>query len=349
VKRHDGKLSEVYSPTRPENALEISDLAVSDSSEPLTAAEEEPDANDANVSQMEPDDTDVADENATDEITRPPARKYVLTAIAFWGVILLGAVLRFWGLGDKPLHHDESMHAYYSLQLLYNNIENWAACANGSISCYTYSPLLHGPFQFHAIAFVYLIAQWLGASDHGVNNFTARIVAATLGTVMIALPYFLRDYLGRLGAWLAAFLIAISPSLVYFSRFTREALYMACFTLLLVVATGRYVRDRKIRWLVLGAVAFSLAYATAEATFLTIAIFGSFLGAVVAWELGKRRTLRSQVGAEAPWRKYLPETGGPVAVALYFLIFLPIAKVGLSVLNTLSVYISNLNNIPRTD
>ena len=49
------------------------------------------------------------------------------------GVILLGAVLRFWGIGDKPLHHDESMHAFFSLSF---------ARAPAS---YEYDPLLHGP------------------------------------------------------------------------------------------------------------------------------------------------------------------------------------------------------------
>jgi len=43
----------------------------------------------------------------------PPTREQLLTWIPFWAVILLGAILRFWGLGDKPLHHDESLHAYF--------------------------------------------------------------------------------------------------------------------------------------------------------------------------------------------------------------------------------------------
>ena len=41
-----------------------------------------------------------------------PTREQILLWAPFWGVIILGAVLRFWGLGDKPLHHDESLHAY---------------------------------------------------------------------------------------------------------------------------------------------------------------------------------------------------------------------------------------------
>lgn len=295
-------------------------------------------------------DVDEDDENSEDEQPRrrifsPPTRSQILTWLPFWGIILLGAILRFWGLGDKPLHHDESLHAYYALQLMKNDFQNWLSCFNNlSGGCYTYDPLLHGPFQFHAIALVYQISQWLHAPDHGVNTTTVRIAAATLGTVIVGLPYFVRDYLGRIGALLASFFLAISPSMVYFSRFAREDIYLVCFTLLMVVSVARYVRDRKMRWLVLAAAAFSLAYATAEATFLTIAVFGSFLGALVVWELGKQWPLRSRVNSETAFRKYVPETYGPVAVALYFLIFLPIAKVALGLLEALSLYITNPKN-----
>ena len=83
----------------------------------------------------------------------PPSRDQLLLWVPFGAIILLGAILRFWGLGDKPLHHDESLHAYYSLQLMHN-MENWATCFSPTVSCYQYNPLLHGPFQFHPIAFV---------------------------------------------------------------------------------------------------------------------------------------------------------------------------------------------------
>src|SRR5437660_3287287 len=124
----------------------------------------------------EVEDTPV-DEAASEPLKRwrfiPPTREQLLVGGAFWGVILLGAILRFWGLGDRPLHHDESMHAYFSLQLMLNP-------AN-----YHYDPLLHGPFQFHIIALVYKVAQLLGVYDNGVNNFTARFAAASLGTVIV--------------------------------------------------------------------------------------------------------------------------------------------------------------------
>src|SRR5450759_3273660 len=129
-------------------------------------------------------DLDISTEDEDDEQPRrrifsPPTRQQVFDWLPFWGVILLGAILRFWGLGDKPLHHDESLHAYYSWQLMLN-MQHWTWCINPPVSnpgysCYAYNPRLHGPFQFHAIALVYSISHLLGAPDNGINTFTVRI------------------------------------------------------------------------------------------------------------------------------------------------------------------------------
>jgi uncharacterized protein (TIGR03663 family) len=276
----------------------------------------------------------------------PPTRDQLLTWIPFLGVILLGAVLRFWGLGDKPLHHDESLHAYYSLQL-FNNMAHWTWCINPppqGYNCYTYTPLLHGPFQFHFIALVYKISQLLGAPDNGVNTTTVRILAATLGSAIVALPFFLRVYLGDVGAWLACLLLAVSPSMVYFSRFAREDIYMAFFTLLMVVGIARYVHTRKMRWLVVAAAGFSFSYATKEATFLTILVFGSFLGALIAWELGSKVLLRSRFNQESRIAAWLPRTYAPVAVALYFVIAGIAAKYLFAWIKSVSIYITTTAN-----
>lgn len=196
-----------------------------------------------------------------------------------WGFIfltLLGGALRFWDLGLKPLHHDESMHAYFSMLLF----ENPAS--------YRYNPLLHGPFQFHAIAYVYYIANHLGVADGGVNDVTARTAAAILGSAMIPMCYFLRKWLGNVGALLAAFLLAVSPIFVYYSRFTREDIYFASFTFATVVAFFKFCEERRLRWLLICVGAFVFAYATKEAAFFNIAIFGGILGGFLAWELGSR-------------------------------------------------------------
>lgn len=253
-----------------------------------------------------------------------PTREQLLRWAPFWGIILLGAILRFWALGDKPLHHDESLHAYYSWQLLLN-IEHWTWCINPPASdpgytCYAYNPLLHGPFQFHAIALVYRISQLLGAPDNGINTFTVRIPAATLGTLIVGLPYFLRDYIGKWGAWLACLMLAVSPSMVYFSRFAREDIYFAAFTLVMVVGVARYVRDRKMRWLLVGAAGFALAYATKEAIFLEMLIFGGFLGALIVWELGLKLPLWSRQDNVSFSSGLLPRTFAPLFVLVYLIV-----------------------------
>lgn len=274
---------------------------------------------------------------------KPPTREQLLRWAPFWGVILLGAILRFWGLGDKPLHHDESLHAYYSWQLLMN-LEHWSWCispppSNPNYVCYTYNPLLHGPFQFHFIALVYKISQLVGAPDNGISTTTVRIPAALLGTLIVGLPYFLRDYLGRWGALIASFLLAVSPTLVYFSRFAREDIYFACFTLVMIVGVARYVRDRKMRWLVIASAGFALAYATKEAIFLEILIFGAFFGALLVWELGLRLPLRARLSngsSSGAFGALLPRTFAPLFVVVYFAIAGIAGKLLLNWINALA-------------
>jgi uncharacterized protein (TIGR03663 family) len=281
---------------------------------------------------------------------RWPTRGQIVAWLPFWAVMLLGAVLRFWDLGAKPLHHDESLHAYFALQqVLHNTFWQWSSCASGAnTNCYQYNPLMHGPFQFHAIALVYQIGQWLGAADNGVNTTTVRIMAALLGSVLVCLPYFLRDYLGRMGAWLACLFLAVSPTMVYFSRFAREDIYMACFTLLMVVAVGRYIRERKIGWLLLAAAGFALSYATSEATFLTIAVFGSFLGALIVWEAGSKAAWRARL-ANQNVARFLPRTFAPLALLGYFLLGGVVAKIALAQLEQLSTYINTHTNVADAD
>jgi len=288
------------------------------------------------------DDSEAAVDPSLQRRFFPPSREQMWTAVAFWGIIFVGAILRFWGLGDKPLHHDESLHAYFALQLMHNNMENWRACIGTPVNvCYRYDPLTHGPFQFHIIALIYQVSQWLGVYDHGVNTVTVRIAAASLGTVIIGLPYFLRDYIGKIGAWLACFLLAISPSMVYYSRFAREDIYMACFTLLLVVAVGRYVQTRHARWLIIAALAFTLSYATKEATFLTIAVFGSFCGALLLWELGTSWSLKRKDSLpSAGLVRFMPRTGAAIFVLAYFIVLGAIGKWFFGFLKNLSILIT---------
>ncbi len=167
-------------------------------------------------------------------------------------VVAIAAALRFWDLGLKAIHHDESLHATYS----------WYFAHLAPI--YKHDPLMHGPFQFHAMALVFKL---IGDSD-----YTARIPAALSGTALVATPLLLRRWLGSIGTIVATVFLAVSPAVLYYSRFAREDIHIALWTVLLFIGVWRYRDDGRDRWLVLTAAGLALSFATKESAYLTAAI-----------------------------------------------------------------------------
>ena len=103
----------------------------------------------------------------------------------------------------------------------------------------------------------------------GDSDFTARLAPALMGTAMVAMPYFLREQLGRVAAFTAAVLLAIGPSYLYFSRFAREDIYFASISFALLVVVFRFL-DRPRRWqpAAIGAL-IALGFATKETMYIT--------------------------------------------------------------------------------
>jgi uncharacterized protein (TIGR03663 family) len=187
-------------------------------------------------------------------------------------VVLVAAALavRLIALGDRPFHHDESQDAYFS----------WILRTHGD---YEYQPILHGPLRFYLTAAVFLI--------FGDSDATARLAPALMGTALVPLPYLLRDELGRVGAFAAATALAFGPSFLYFSRFAREDIYVACITLALLVAVFRFLARPGPRLpAVIGAL-LALSFATKETTFITVFVAGTFFLAVLAHPVWRRAVL----------------------------------------------------------
>jgi uncharacterized protein (TIGR03663 family) len=245
---------------------------------------------------------------------------------AYFAIFALAAFLRLWDLGAKPLHHDESLHAYYSWQFLLNP------------SGYQYNPLLHGPFQFHIIPLFFVLGHLFGLSDNGVNDFTVRLLPALMGLAMVAMPYGLRRQLGHWGALAMALLLAVSPTFVYYSRFVRDDIYVTCFTLLIVVAAVQYSQTHRLAWLLTAVAALILSYTAMENTFFIIAIFGSFLVGLLLWDLGP--AVGAQMRAFAVRDR--PLAGRVFLLAPAILLLSIIALVGLHWMNQLSATINTL-------
>ncbi|HEU0167293.1 MAG TPA: flippase activity-associated protein Agl23, partial [Chloroflexota bacterium] len=197
----------------------------------------------------------------------PQLPRFTVEQIAWFFLVAAAFVMRIWNVGARAMHHDESMHAFYSWQLM----------TGGG---YKYDPMLHGPFIYHAHALMMFL---FGASDT-----SARLTAVVCGTGVVLATWWLRPWLGKLGAFLAGIFFTISPSFLYYSRFTREDIYVTFFTFLMVVGMFGWIKWRKPACMVLLFCATALAFATKESTFITLFMFGTFLTIVLAWENAER-------------------------------------------------------------
>ena len=178
----------------------------------------------------------------------------------YGGLLPLAALMRLWDLGSRAVHHDESLHAFYAWNLY---------SGNG----FQHNPMMHGPFQMEATAAAFYL--------FGDSDYTARLLYALAGTALVGLPFFLRSRLGRLGALFVSVLLAFSPTMLYFSRFARNDILMAVWTLGLVISMWRYLDEGKSRYLYIGAALLALAFATKETAYMVTAILGLYLAVVV--------------------------------------------------------------------
>ncbi|MFN0120096.1 MAG: flippase activity-associated protein Agl23 [Blastocatellia bacterium] len=211
-------------------------------------------------------------DSAHDPIPETPAEyprgAYLASVIAFALALLAGIFLRFYLLEIKPFHHDESVNSYFLLDLVNHGK-------------YKYNPdNYHGPTLYYfALAAVKLF---------GMNDVALRLTPALSGILTIVLIWPLRRLLGLVGAPVAAWMIALSPGLVYFSRdFIHESSF-GLFSLGMVVGAWRYAESKKFFWMVLFAVSAGLLFATKETAIITAVVL--VLAAICAgvWDVGRR-------------------------------------------------------------
>ena len=198
-------------------------------------------------------------------------------ALLLVGLLLALLLTRFWDLGTRAMHHDESMHAKYAWDTYRGNF-------------YKYNPLLHGPFQFFAVAASF----WL----LGATEATARAVPAAFGIALVLLIFAWRRQLGTLGLLFTVAIITFSPAFTYFARFLREDTYVTTWTMLLAIGLVNYIATHRRAWLYAAAVGAAFAFTTKETTYITLFIFGTFILANLALEWWRRRQARQRSGSE---------------------------------------------------
>lgn len=142
-------------------------------------------------------------------------------------VILLAGVLRFVNLDYKVLHHDEGVNHFFLQNLI----------RQGS---YKYDPTnYHGPTLYFLSQ---PLAKW--ADRNGLMRPAAmRVITASFGLAVIALCYGLRGRLGEEAALAGAALLAVSPGMVFISRYYIHEMILVCASLALLVCIFMFWDD----------------------------------------------------------------------------------------------------------
>ncbi|HUU75606.1 MAG TPA: flippase activity-associated protein Agl23 [Methanoregulaceae archaeon] len=165
-------------------------------------------------------------------------RKWFSFRNLFLIIFLIGFFVRFFALDLKLLHHDEAIHAWFSYELV----------TNGS---YTYDPMYHGPLLYYLTAGMFYL--------FGQSDLVARILPALFGAAIIPLVYaiYRLGYLDKKQTLIAGLFVAISPDLVYFSRFLRHDIFQLFFTFLILVALLYYLDRGQLRYALIAGVAIA--------------------------------------------------------------------------------------------
>jgi len=196
-----------------------------------------------------------------------------ICAIVFILAVIVAVWLRFDQIGLKPFHHDEGVMSHFLINL----------ADNGD---YKYNPdNYHGPTLYYFA----LVARRV----FGANDFALRFTPALFGVLTVLMVWLLRKHLGSVGTPVAAFLMALSPGLVYFSRDFIHEMSFGCFSLGVVVGAWRYAESKNFAWLALMATSAGLLFATKETAIITAGVMIIAALCAAAMEV-MRRLIRSR-------------------------------------------------------
>lgn len=196
----------------------------------------------------------------------------VLYALLF----ILALALRLWRLDHYPLSDAEAAQSWPALQLYQGN----------PLGVTSYSPLL---LSLNALTFFLL----------GVNDFTARLAPALLGSLIVILPVTLHRQLGRRACLLAAALLAFSPTAVFLSRTLNSEIGLAAGALMVVAGFFNWSEEGRRGWLLLAAAGLALLLTSGPMVISVLIVFGlivalKFSAFKALWQNGLDRLTETQ-------------------------------------------------------
>jgi uncharacterized protein (TIGR03663 family) len=173
-------------------------------------------------------------------------------------IILAGALaFRLPSLDRRPLHNDEAVNATKVAEL-------WER------GTYSYDPdEYHGPTLHYAtVPFL-----WLSGAKNSAElpDRFLRLAPVFFGATLVLLLLLFRDALGNRALLFSALFTAISPAMVFYSRYFIHEMLLVFFTALAIGAGWRYTQTRAPKWAALSGVGLGLMFATKETFVLNLA------------------------------------------------------------------------------
>jgi uncharacterized protein (TIGR03663 family) len=209
---------------------------------------------------------------------------------------ILALALRLPRLQQRPMHGDEAVHAIKFGKLLEQGV-------------YTYDrDEYHGP----TLNYLTLIPAWLtGAANLvQVTESTLRIVPVFFGVCLIVLLLLVARPLGTGATVYAAVLTAISPAMVFYSRYYIQEMLLVCFIFGAIVSGYRYSRNASIVWALFTGIFLGLMHASKETCVIAL---GSMVLALLLTLLMRRQKGSLHTAVEAIRPSHL---AGGLATAL---------------------------------
>ena len=221
---------------------------------------------------------------ATDDAAALPwlERWFIPAAI---GILLVAAALRLPELGINPFHHDEGVNGWFTTNLVRSGR-------------YFYDPQnYHGPSLYYAA----LLSEIL----FGLTDTAMRLVPVVFGLATVAIVLAMRPVIGTVAALVAGGLLAVSPGMVYISRYFIHEMLLVAGTVGLVATALLYLRTGKPAFVILGAVALALMATTKESWIITLGVLG--IAAVASGVYVNVRAGKPPFGSPGPTKATSPK------------------------------------------
>ena len=175
-------------------------------------------------------------------------KKFLSVKNLFWLAIVIGVVLRFWGLGSAEIFHDEGLYAFRSIGYV-DYIQN--SDQTQPVQWFKDAVL---PFwthlSFHDHPPLFFIIQHIFFEVFGDSLFVARLPSALAGVFSIVLVFLIakRVFKNEYAALLAAFLLAVNNAHVWVSRSSILESVLIFFIFLNIYAFLKFIENKKYWW-----------------------------------------------------------------------------------------------------